>query len=108
MWIVFIFAAFLSVMVAQSGNVNYIKREVPETQREGKAIAEKFRMFSWGAALYVQQNPTASGSLYWNTISTAAGIPDGYRNAGIRADWKIVADGTGKWEIGRASCRERV
>lgn len=99
MWILFVFAAFLSVMISESGRTSYLERESPPVQREGKAIADKFRAFTQAANLYVQQFPTATGSIYWNVLKTANGVPDGYRNVGMPATWRVVADGAGQWVV---------
>lgn len=56
------------------------------------AYIGKYRMFAMYAADYMAANPTATGPIYWATISAAVAPPSS-QQAVMPPDWRIVTSG---------------
>lgn len=99
MWLLFIFFAALSAIVAFSGTNDYLEREKPVAARQGDTAAANLRAFAWAAFAYMQANPSTSGAVTWATIKASPAIPEPLKNANFNPNWKLVADGAGAWVV---------
>lgn len=103
MWILFVFAGFMSLIIAGSGYTNYIGREMPRNSQETVAYVTKYHTFSHVAAIYWRKNPNASGNFCWDTIKQAGGVPDTLKLASIGAydgkTWRVIARGNDGYKL---------
>jgi hypothetical protein len=98
MWVLYIAASFASLFAVASGYAGYASREYPLDVTQTAAQAARYRNFAYAASLWVKSNPVATGSITADVIMSSPQVPPSMKVM-LPADWKIVADGTGKYVL---------
>lgn len=90
MKIAFTFALMMMVLIVAMTTGSPIADAVTEKQRRDIQAVSQYRMFSYATALYLQANPTYSGTLTWSTLGPATSTPPSMRNAAMPSTFKAV------------------
>ena len=99
MKIAFTFALMMMVVLVAITTGSPVADAVTANQRRDIHSVSQYRMFSYATALYLQANPTYSGTLTWSTVGPAASTPPSMRNASMPSTFKAVVQSSASYVI---------
>jgi len=90
MWLLMALTIFFLAVNTALWPVQKNARETPAAKVEASAQISNLRMFAYAAQLYLTNNPSYTGTLYWADIKTQTTLGSGHQNASIPSNWKVV------------------
>lgn len=67
-----------------------VANDITPAQRSDIHQVARYRMFAYATVLYLNANPSFTGTLTWATLGPAASTPPGLRNASMPLTFKAV------------------
>lgn len=71
--------------------------DAPPVVLDANTQVDRYRIFMFAAAQYMQTYSAGAATLTWDTIKTNNAVPPASRNVGMPLDWKIVAAADNSW-----------
>lgn len=95
----FLVIAVLSLLMFLAATTRNTQQQIdaPQAVADARVQVEQYRRFVYVANLYMQGYAGGAATIPWATLKTASGVPSGFLNAGMPANWKVVAAADNSW-----------